>query len=170
MRKIMSLGITALTASTVLAFGSPMAAHAVTPTESFCATSQTNYNNLSNTLANDTIAFNTARGLVDQVTGNKQALLNTATINAGNAAAAYVAAQTSGGDVTTTKANYDSAVAAFNTAASNWLNAHIDAGVKRNAVTADTFLLNFVVKAATAPAVACPGTFTAPTMPTEPGL
>ncbi len=147
MRKIMSLGLTALTASTVLAFASPMAAHAVTPTESFCTTTLTNYNNLNNTLTNDTNAFQTARQLVDVGANNKLSLLTTATDNAANAAAAYVAAQTAGGDTTTTKANYDAAVAAFNTAASNWLNAHIDAVNKRNAVTGDTFLLNFVVKA-----------------------
>ncbi len=146
MRKIMTLGLTAITASTVLAFGSPMAAHAGTPTENACTQTLTNYNNLNNTLTNDKNAFQTARQLVDVVPGNKLSLLTTATDNAANAAAAYVAAQTAGGDVTTTKSNYDAAVSAFNTAASNWLNAHIDAVTKRNSVTGDTFLLNFIVK------------------------
>lgn len=164
MRKIIAtLGMTAL-ASGALAFVSPMAAHAVTPTDTFCAEALANYNTLNGQLQTATSTLNT-----DVTTANNKLALLSGTTGGGGAtgaaataAANYVDAQTNGGDVVTTKTALDNATAAFSAAANNWLNAHIAAVNDRNFVEGTIFKLDFVVQSATDVGCPNPGTLVAP--------
>ncbi len=160
MRKIMTLGLTALTASTVLAFGSPMAAHAATHTQDYCTGTENTRVTLSSQYTNAATDFETARTDV----ANKLILLTDATTNAANAVPPYFTALDNGGDTTTTKTNVDNSAAAFSTAASNWLNAHIVAVGKRNFTTGTIFLYNYVVAAENA---TCKTTNPAKPLPVE---
>jgi len=164
MRKIiMALGASALM-STVLAVSAPMAAHAATNKETFCATSQANYNTFNGQLATATSTLNTDVATV----GQKLALLDQATQNAATAAAAYITALDNGGDTATTKTNLDNATAAFSTAASNWLNAHIAVVNDRNFATGTIFKLRFIAEAMIA--TGCPNPPAVPADPIEQGL
>ncbi len=160
MRKIMTLGLTALTASTVLAFGSPIAAHAATHTQDYCTSTETTRNTLNSQYTNAVTDFEAARTDV----ATKLTLLTTATTNAANAVPPYLTALDTSGDTTTTKTNLDNSSAAFATAASNWLNAHIVAVGKRNFTTGTIFLYNYVVAAENA---ACGTTNVPKTLPVE---
>ncbi|MGI8776660.1 MAG: hypothetical protein ACR2LJ_04585 [Acidimicrobiales bacterium] len=156
MRKIIvTLGASALM-STVLAVSAPMAAHAVTPKDTFCSSALANFNTLNgqlqtakNTLNTDVSTANDKLALLSGANGG-----GGATGAAATAAAAFVDAQTNGGDVTTTKTNLDNATAAFATAANNWLNAHIAAVNDRNFVEGTIFKLDFVVQSSNN--VGCP--------------
>jgi len=164
MRKIIvTLGASALM-STVLAVSAPMAAHAATNKENFCATAQANYNTFNGQLQTATNTLSTDVTTVAQ----KLALLDTAEQNAASAAAALITAQDNGGDVGTTTTNLNNATAAFSTAASNWLNAHIAAVNDRNFVTGTIFKLRFIAESMAA--VGCANPPIVPADPVEQGL
>jgi|GEM_PF-4599328 len=164
MRKIIAtLGLTAIT-SAGLAFASPMAAHAVTNHDAFCATAQANYNTFNGQLSTATNTLNTDVATV----GQKLTLLDTAEQNAATAAAALIVAQDTNGDVATTQTNLNNATAAFSTAASNWLNAHIAVVNDRNFVTGTIFKLRFIAESMIA--VGCANPPAVPADPIEQGL
>ncbi len=158
MRKITTLGLTAF-AGTVLAFGSPIAAHATTTTpyrDSMCAASNIPAA-LTSGLAQQVTAVSVNTGAV-VTEATKAAALVTASNDLGAKLGDYIHALDNGpgtvGTVANTKALLDASVNAYSVAGSEWIAARNALVVAGNGLAAANFNVAYIQSALTA--LACP--------------
>jgi len=143
MRKIVSLGLSVLTGS-VLAFGSPIAAHAVSTTpnqDALCADDgvpQT-ISDLEAAVASAT----TDKAAADAAQATKSDVVIAAAEDLASTASTYVNALDGVGDTTTTQAAFNASSTAFSTAVSDWQASYLAATTAQNTLYGSNFLLAF---------------------------
>lgn len=139
MRKIITIGLSVLTGA-VLAFGSPIAAHA-DGQDDLCAPGA-----VPLTVANLNAAVNnatTAKADADAAQATKKTTVDTAAVDLAIAASNYVKAVDGVGNEETTQNAFNTASTAFSTAVSDWQSSYLDAVSAQNTLHGSNFLLAF---------------------------
>lgn len=139
MRKIITIGLSVLTGA-VLAFGSPIAAHADAQ-DDLCAPG-----GVPLTVANLTAAVTGAtadKAAADIAQATKKATVDTAAVALAVAASNYIKAVDGAGDEDATQALFNAASTVFATAVSDWQSSYFDAVSAQNTLHGSNFLLVF---------------------------
>ncbi len=142
MRKIITLGLGVLTSS-VLVFGTPIAAHAATPNkDQLCAPGAV-------PLAKSTLDAAVAKATTDKATAvaaqaTKATVVTSDAVDLANKATALIHAKDGGGgDVTATQNAFNAASSTFSAAVSDWQSSYLAAVSNQNTIYGSNFLLDF---------------------------
>lgn len=139
MRKIITLGLSVLTGA-VLAFGSPIAAHA-DGQDDLCAPGAVPLTvaNLNAAVTNAT----TAKADADAAQGTKKTAVDEAAVDLAVAASNHVKAVDGAGNEESTQALFNAASTAFSSAVSDWQSSYLAAVGAQNTLHGSNFLLVF---------------------------